>query len=577
MSDLRRSRAGDIFVREGYVTDAQVDQAVEKQLQTKTQAPIGEILVAMGFISERDKVRCLSKHFDVEYVDLADIRIDDEAAKLITGELARKYKIVPIGFRNGRVRVASKVPPDPFVMDEIRALTGLEVEPAVATMDDLLSAIDIQYQSSDQIDSALSGLLRDMEGGRVNFEESSSDDSVTLDELEKMSGEAPIIRLASLIIQGALQEKASDIHVEPGKDRVKVRYRVDGVLHDAMVIPKAQQSSLISRLKVMSQLDIANKRSPQDGRIGSTFEGKEYDFRVSTLPGVWGEKVVMRVLDKTSLSLGLNKLGLLPHNLERFENCINRPHGIVLVTGPTGSGKSTTLYSALHALKTPERNIITVEDPVEYNIEGLTQVMKNDAAGLTFPAALRSILRQDPDIIMIGEIRDGETATIACEAALTGHLVLSTLHTNDAPSAITRLIDLGIEPFLISSAVAGVLAQRLVRKICDGDDCKVPYQPPAQTAERLGFDTSDGRPVTLFKGQGCPKCRGTGYKGRMGVHEMMVMDDELRSLTMGEVSSATLMEAAIKGGMKTLRDDVLDKILLGLTDFNEALRVIYAG
>jgi type IV pilus assembly protein PilB len=570
------SRLGEIFVREGLITPEQLEEALEKQRQSRTQTPLGDILVSMGLISERDKVRCLAIDWNVEFIDLTETPPDPEVAKMLPAEMARKLRSIPVAVRNGRLLVATRAPLNVFAMDEIRAVTGMEVDPAFATEDDLNAAIDTVYQAESQLVQEFTDLIQGLdEAGEVTVSTESAADEISIDQLREMSSDAPIVRFANLIIEQGLQNKASDIHVEPGKTAVRVRYRVDGILHDGLLIPKQYQASLISRLKIMSNMDISQKRIPQDGRVSTRYDGKEYDFRVSTLPGVFGEKVVLRILDKSALNLGLNRLGMLPATLEKFENLISRTYGIILVTGPTGSGKSTTLYSVLNKLNTEERNIITLEDPVEYNIPGITQVNVNVQAGLTFAAGLRAILRQDPDIVMVGEIRDAETATIACEAALTGHLVLSTLHTNDAPSAATRLIDLGVEPFLISSAVIGVLAQRLVRLICPR--CKEEYQPPASALSRLGFDVSNGEQVKFYRGAGCYHCSRKGYRGRIGVYELMLINDEIRELILRKSSSIDIKEAAVRSGMITLKDDVLEKILLGLTTLEEALRVIYAG
>jgi type IV pilus assembly protein PilB len=567
---------GEIFVREGLITPEQLEEALEKQRQSRTQTPLGDILVSMGLISERDKVRCLAIDWNVEFIDLTEMPPDPEVAKMLPAEMARKLRSIPVAVRNGRLLVATRAPLNVFAMDEIRAVTGMEVDPAFATEDDLNAAIDTVYQAESQLVQEFTDLIQNLdEAGEVTVSTESTADEISIDQLREMSSDAPIVRFANLIIEQGLQNKASDIHVEPGKTAVRVRYRVDGILHDGLLIPKQYQASLISRLKIMANMDISQKRIPQDGRVSTRYDGKEYDFRVSTLPGVFGEKVVLRILDKSALNLGLNRLGMLPATLEKFENLISRTYGIILVTGPTGSGKSTTLYSVLNKLNTEERNIITLEDPVEYNIPGITQVNVNVQAGLTFAAGLRAILRQDPDIVMVGEIRDAETATIACEAALTGHLVLSTLHTNDAPSAATRLIDLGVEPFLISSAVIGVLAQRLVRLICPR--CKEEYQPPASALSRLGFDVSNNEQVKFYRGAGCYHCSRKGYRGRIGVYELMLINDEIRELILRKSSSMDIKEAAVRSGMITLKDDVLEKILLGLTTLEEALRVIYAG
>jgi type IV pilus assembly protein PilB len=419
--------------------------------------------------------------------------------------------------------------------------------------------------------------MKDLEEASITINEDSDEDGFSIEQLKELSGEAPVVRLANIIISKAIAEKASDIHVEPSKEQLRIRYRTDGILSDAMILPKRAQAPLISRFKIMAEMDIAEKRSPQDGRISANIEGKPYDFRVSTLPAVFGEKLVMRVLDKSSIGVGLNKLGFLPHTFEMFEAMISRTYGIILVTGPTGSGKSTTLYSVLAKLNSGEKNILTIEDPVEYELPGITQSMVNVRANLTFATALRAMLRQDPNIIMVGEIRDSETALISIEAALTGHLVLSTLHTNDAPGAIARLLDMGVESFLIASSIVGVLAQRLLRTICV--KCKEPYTPPKDAIKRLGMniDLLDKSDVTFYRGKGCDYCKGTGYKGRIGVYELMPISDKVRELILARASSYAIREAANEAGMQGLKDDAMEKILLGITTLEESLRVIYAG
>ncbi len=414
----------------------------------------------------------------------------------------------------------------------------------------------------------------DVEVGKLEDEE------LTEAELRELGEDAPIIRLANLIINQAITDRASDIHIEPQKDGVRVRYRVDGVMSENMRVPRKILAPLTSRFKIMANMDIAEKRVPQDNRISVAVNGRDYDLRVSTLPLVMGEKIVLRVLDKSGMQVGLNKLGFLPGNLKVVEQMCQKTHGIILVTGPTGSGKTTTLYSILHKLNTGENNIITIEDPVEYELFGINQCNVHVRAGMTFAAGLRAMLRQDPDIIMVGEIRDAETATIAMEAALTGHLVLSTLHTNDAPSAVTRLIDMGVEPFLISSSIIVVLAQRLVRQICPR--CKESYVATRESLLRYGFPVPDeigaetGGELTLFRGKGCDHCRGTGYKGRTGVHEGMPMSDEIRDLALLKSPAHLIRNMAIQQGMKTLQMDGVQKILMGITTVDEVLRVIYA-
>jgi type IV pilus assembly protein PilB len=418
--------------------------------------------------------------------------------------------------------------------------------------------------------------MDNMQSAEIALAESESgDDEVSIEELRELSEEAPVVRLANLIITRGIQDGCSDVHMEPGKSSLKVRYRIDGIMQDGLVVPRKAQASLISRIKIMADMDIAEKRAPQDGRISALVDGKQFDFRVSTLPSIYGEKIVLRVLDKSSVMIGLNKLGFLPKTQEMFESVISRTYGIILVTGPTGSGKSTTLYSVLSKLNTGENNIITIEDPVEYELAGITQTQVNVKAGLTFAAGLRTMLRQDPDVIMVGEIRDRETATIAIEAALTGHLVLATLHTNDAPSAVTRLTEMGVEPFLIASSLVGVLAQRLLRVICPR--CKESYVPPRDAVKRLGMNIDDSSEVTFFRGRGCDYCKGNGYKGRIGIYELMPVVEKVRDLILAKASSFAIREAAIEVGMSCLRDDAMEKILLGMTTLEESLRVMYAG
>jgi type IV pilus assembly protein PilB len=396
--------------------------------------------------------------------------------------------------------------------------------------------------------------------GDIDLADMPTGEEISVEALRELVDEAPIVRLANMVISRAVADGASDIHVEPQRAGLRVRYRVDGILHDAMTFPRKVQAPLLSRVKIMASMDIAEKRAPQDGRISLMMDGRQFDFRVSTLPAVFGEKIVMRVLDKSAIGIGLGKLGLLPKTMEQFESLIVRTYGIILVTGPTGSGKSTTLYSVLAKLNSGERNILTIEDPVEYDLPGITQVGVNPKAGLTFATGLRTMLRQDPNIIMVGEIRDAETATIAIEAALTGHLVISTLHTNDAPGAISRLLDMGIEPFLISSSVCGVLAQRLLRVICPR--CKASYTPPPDAIRRLGMNIDTGTKVKFYRGKGCDSCKQSGYKGRIGVYELMVMNDEIRELALARASSHRIKEVAIQSNMKTLKDDATEKVLL---------------
>lgn len=567
----------ELFLKSGMVTQEQLSQALEKQKLLKHKDSIGEVLVSMGCISERDRVKVLGEQWGVPFTELNELEVEPHIVKLVPQSAARKLKVVPIAKKNGKLTIAMKNPLDIFAIDEVRMLSGIEVEPAIAPEEDIINAISRLYRAgvnpSEQVNDVIKEFDSDIDFTSVDAQ--SEDDDMSIEQLRELSEEAPVIKLANLIISRGVSDGASDIHIEPQKECVNVRLRIDGILHEVMKVPKKIQASLTSRFKIMAEMDIATKRAPQDGRISAVIDGRQFDFRVSTLPSVFGEKIVLRILDKSSISIGLHKLGLLPETLERFESLISRTYGIILVTGPTGSGKSTTLYSVLSKLNSGEKNILTIEDPVEYEVAGLTQVQINPKAGLTFAAGLRTMLRQDPDIAMVGEIRDGETATIATEAALTGHLVLSTLHTNDAPGALTRMVDMNIEPFLIASSVIGVLAQRLVRVVCP--KCKEQYQPPRDAIKRLGIDVDGDTRVTFYRGKGCDHCRGNGYRGRLGVYELMIMNDRIRDLVLQKCSSHVIREVAIESGMKTLKDDAIAKILLGQTTLEECLRVIYAG
>jgi type IV pilus assembly protein PilB len=572
----KKRQLGEIFLESGLVTQEQLQGALERQRQSKTHVTIGDVLVSMGHITEKDRIRCQAEQWGVPFVDLADFTPDPDLIRLISQEMARRLKCIPIARSEGRLTLAMTNPLDIYAIDEVRLITGMDVEAVISTAEEISNAIVVAYQAENDVSDAVAVAIKDLSEENdvaVTLNEQKETDEVNIDDLKASASDAPIIRMANLLITQAIQEKASDIHVEPFKDTVRVRYRVDGIMTEAMRLPKNVQASLTSRLKIMAEMDIAEKRAPQDGRISLIIDGREYDFRVSTLPSAFGEKVVMRILDKSSINIGLNKLGLLPDTLERFESVISQSYGIILVTGPTGSGKSTTLYSVLNKLNSGEKNIITIEDPVEYNVNGITQAQVNVRAGLTFASGLRTMLRQDPDIIMVGEIRDGETALIAVEAALTGHLVLSTLHTNDAPGSITRLIDMGIESFLISSSIAGVIAQRLLRTICP--KCKEAYRPSAQALKNLEMEERSD--VMFYRGQGCAFCRGTGYKGRVGVYELMTVNAEIRELILKKASSAQLKDAAIRNGMRTLKEDAMEKVLLGITTVEETLRVLYTA
>ena len=571
----------EFFIQEGLIDEGQLRLALAKQEEMGGVDPIGVVLVNMGFIQERDRVKCLGKVWGIPFVDIAEKAPHPDAVHLLSSAEAKRFNAIPLFAQGNKLLVAMSNPLDIFAIDELRLATGYEIEPLIAVEGDLVNALGNVYrqQESTGVNDQLTGMLRDFDDGNIELG-SKAEAEPTAAELAAMGEDGPIIRLANLIVNQAVRDKASDIHIEPRKEEVVVRYRIDGVMLETMRLPKKVIAPLTSRIKIISNMDIAEKRVPQDNRISATIDGKEYDFRVSTLPLVHGEKIVMRVLDKGGINVGLSKLGFLPDNLKIIEDLSSRSYGIVLVTGPTGSGKSTTLYSILNKMSTGTNNIITIEDPVEYELDGINQCAVNVRAGMTFAAGLRSMLRQDPDIIMVGEMRDAETATIAMEAALTGHFVLSTLHTNDAPSAPTRLIDMEVEPFLISSSIVGVLAQRLVRQICP--NCKEKYTTSRESLLRYGFPLPDELAgsthgeLTLFRGNGCDKCNGTGYKGRTGVHELMAITDEIRDEILHKSPSHILRRLAEQSGMKSLQHDAVAKILLGTTTVDEVLRVLYA-
>lgn len=570
---------GELFIHEGLVTPEQLHLALEKQREMGSSTPIASVLVTLGYIEERDKVRVTGKLWGVPFVDVQTVQPHQDAMDKLNPQLAKKFSVLPLELNQDKLILAMAKPLDIFVIDEIRGAVGLDIEPMIAVESDLRDAVIKHYQLDSHVTEALGSALRDFsmdqQGANkvpVSVDEDDDDD---IDE-----DDAPIVRLANLIITQAVTDKASDIHMEPRKDGMVVRYRTDGVMLEIMRLPKKVVPALTSRMKIMSNMDIAEKRAPQDNRISSVVNGKPYDFRVSTLPTVYGEKIVMRILDKGGINVGLEKLGFLPENLNRITDMASRSYGIILVTGPTGSGKSTTLYSILNKVSDGANNIITIEDPVEYELDGINQCGVNVRAGMTFAAGLRAMLRQDPDIIMVGEMRDNETATIAMEAALTGHLVLSTLHTNDAPSAISRLVDMEVEPFLISSSIVGVMAQRLVRTICPF--CKEPTPIHRDELIRYGFPIpanfaeESGGNVTVFKGAGCERCKNTGFKGRTGIHEVMAINDPIRDEILRRSPAHMVRKLAVENGMKTLQVDAIMKVLMGITSVDEVLRVIYS-
>jgi type IV pilus assembly protein PilB len=550
---------GQILLEQGLIDDGQLERALEEQRSTPKS--IGRILIDLGYIRERDLVRALAEQVGLEFVDLTEYRIDAASAALMPEALCRRHRALPIGEEDGKLLVAMSDPANVYAMDDIRTITGRDVQPVVATSSDVEQAIAKYCGMGEQVESLASEAAE-------AFEE-----NVDLAEIEAAIEDAPIVKLVQAIMTQAAADRASDVHIEPTEKDVRIRFRVDGVLHDIMHSPKSIQNGLTSRLKVMADLNIAEKRVPQDGRMSMRVSNKVLDLRLATLPTVHGEKVVIRILDKSNAMLQLGELGFHHESYARYEDAFRRPYGAILVTGPTGSGKSTTLYATLNLLNKVDRHIVTVEDPVEYRLPGVNQMQVNPKAGLTFASALRSILRADPDIILIGEIRDRETAMIAVESALTGHLVLSTLHTNDASSAITRLTEMEVETFLVASALDCVVAQRLARKLCER--CKTAYAPEHLELTEAGFPEWAIPEVTeLFHPVGCGSCANTGYRGRIGLYEVMPITEEIERLTVERASSDAIRAVAIEQGMRLLRDDGLEKARTGQTSIEEIARVV---
>jgi len=553
-----KKRLGEILVDMKLVTEQQIEACLVRQKDTHKR--LGQLLLEDKIVSEFDLTKALATKFGIEYLDLTQVQLDMSAAGLLSERLCRRYGAIPVRFIDDTtLQVAMVDPANVLVADDLRIMTGYTIVPAIASEEDIMGAIGKLNRLDDHVTEA-------------NDQVAVGDDEVT--DIRDMTEEPPIVKLVNSVIAQSVDESASDIHFEPQAKDLVIRFRLDGVLHEVMSVPRRMQSGVISRLKVMADLDIAERRVPQDGRIGLVVGGKPIDMRVATLPTVYGEKIVMRLLDKSNVMLDLSDLGFSTKALKRFQRSFFRPYGAILVTGPTGSGKSTTLYATLNIINSPEKNVITVEDPVEYRLGGINQVQVNTKAGMTFAAALRSILRCDPDIVMVGEIRDRETASIAIESALTGHLVLSTLHTNDAPGALSRLTEMGIEPFLTSSAVDCVLAQRLARRLCK--ECKEPYEPSEEMLKKNDFppEVFDMDKVTLYRPKGCSRCNNTGYKGRLGIYEVMVVSEAIRRLTVERKSADEISRVAQAEGMKNLREDGIDKVLQGLTSIEEIARVI---
>jgi len=565
------ARLGEILVKENLITQEQLKQALEYQKQHSGR--LGTCLVKMGLVTDDEVTAVLSRQYGVPSINLKYYEVDPAVVKLIPQETAVRYQIVPLSRVGSTLTIAMTDPTNVFAMDDIKFMTGFTVEPVVASESAITEAIGKFYGEVASVQE-LDKVMKDLAGEETDLELQAEEAEMDLASLEKAAEEAPIIKLVNLILTDSVKRGASDIHIEPYEKELRVRFRIDGMLQTVMNPPLKLKDAITSRLKIMSKLDISEKRLPQDGRIMIKFtkdgKKKELDFRVSTVPTLFGEKIVMRLLDKENLRLDMTKLGFEQESLTKFEKAILRPYGMVLVTGPTGSGKTNTLYSSIARLNQPDTNIMTAEDPVEFQLPGINQVQMKEQIGLNFAAALRAFLRQDPNIILVGEIRDFETAEIAVKAALTGHLVLSTLHTNDAPSTVSRLMNMGIEPFLVATSVNLICAQRLIRRVCTG--CKEQAEVPEQALVDIGFSPEEARGIKVMKGKGCATCNNSGYKGRVGLYEVMEITDELRELILVGASALELKKKAIEGGMISLRRSGLAKIAAGVAGIEEVVR-----
>ncbi len=561
VASRRRVRLGELLVEAGLITQAQLDQAL--QAQHAGGERLGKVLVGMGLATQDAIAKVIASQLGIEYVNVQAMTIPDEVITALPEPLIRRHQVIPLRLEGEALVLGMVDPLDVIALDDIRRFADREVVPAAITPDGFQNAVN-KYPA---LEGSLDQVIQEIRPSDVGEEEPG------LDKLREIVEDAPVVRLVNLMLVQAVRQGASDIHVEPQESRLRIRYRIDGTLYNVMTAPKHVQAATTSRIKIMAAMNIAERRAPQDGRIELRVDNREIDLRVSSIPTTHGEKVVMRILDKRSALVGIDKLGLMGTDQQRFESLITKPYGIILITGPTGSGKTTSLYAILNRLNKAEVNIITIEDPVEYQLAGISQVQINPKAGLTFATGLRSFLRQDPDIIMVGEIRDEETARIAIHAALTGHLVLSTLHTNDAPGAVTRLADMGVEPFLVSSSTIGVVAQRLVRVLCT--KCREAYTPPPEVVARYSLAKPSDPPPVIYRAKGCEACNNIGYKGRIGLFEIMVMEDEIRTLVVKSSSSDAIRRAGMALGMRTLQQDGVAKVLNGMTSLEEMLRVVF--
>src|SRR5215470_13941028 len=565
-------RLGDLLVADGLLTAEQLKKALAEQKGSAEK--LGSVLVRLNFVNEDQLIGFLSRQYGVPSITFGQLDIDPDVLRLVPSPIARKYEVVPVRRMGNSLALAMADPTNVFALDDISFMTNLQVLPLVASQTAIKKAIDRNYESKTE---AISTVLSDMQTDLANVEvveEGEEGTKVDVFELKESADEAPVVKLVNMVLVDAIQKGASDIHFESYEKIFRIRFRMDGVLHEMLAPPKRLEPAILSRLKIMANLDIAERRLPQDGRIKLRYNTREIDFRVSTLPTIFGEKAVLRILDKDSLKLDLTQLGFDEWSLEKFNAAIHQPYGMILITGPTGSGKTTTLYSGIHTINSPDVNIMTAEDPVEYNLKGVNQVQINEGVGRTFAAALRSFLRQDPDVILVGETRDLETAQISIRAALTGHLVFSTLHTNDCPSTVARLLDMGVPPFLIASSLVLIVAQRLARKVCA--HCKEPYEIDGGALALHGHLRIEPGRMILYKGRGCDRCSFTGTKGRVALYEVMPITAELRDMILKTAPTAELRQVAQEQGMKTLRQAGLAKVVEGITTIEEVLRVTLA-
>src|SRR2546422_1548929 len=567
-------RLGDLLVAEGLVKQEELQRALAEQKGTTEK--LGSVLVRLKLVNEEQLTGFLSRQYGIPSITLSQLDIDPGILRLVPPQIARKYEVLPVKRAANTLTLAMADPTNVFALDDVSFMTNLQVLPVVASQAAIRRAIERNYENQG---AAITDVLTELAEDQVGNVEVVDDDEdggagVDVFELKESADEAPVVKLVNMVLVDAIRKGASDLHWEPYEKHFRIRFRIDGVLHEMLSPPKRHEAAIISRLKIMSNLDIAERRVPQDGRIKLRFGAREIDFRVSILPAIFGEKAVLRILDKDALQLDLGKLGFDPWSYEKFTAAIHQPYGMILLTGPTGSGKTTTLYSAISTINSPDHNIMTAEDPVEYNLRGVNQIQINDHVGRTFASVLRSFLRQDPDVILVGETRDLETAQISVRAALTGHLVFTTLHTNDCPSTVARLVDMGVQPFLLSSALLLLLAQRLGRRICK--ECKQPVEGREEDLVRYGHVPQGRGPVTLYRGAGCATCNFTGMKGRVAIYEVMPISETIRDMILEDASTAVLREQAQKEGMKTLRQAGMAKVLEGVTTVEEVVRVTLA-